>query len=203
MSVKWRVSAVVVIGIIAIGFAMSASAKGKPPKGPGSFSVGCLLNDSTLQMDEGLTSSEAPAVVTISPATLWPPNHKFRNMTLSMSLVADSSSSVETSLTVKDMTDDQIADDDAGDAGCGPPTSEQGADWNPTDFSSLNASGSLQTTGDVVSIPGIQLRSERCAKDGTRTYEVSITCCDISNGVCDATPEVLDVTVHKNRGHKG
>jgi hypothetical protein len=182
-----------------MGFAMPASAKPKP-KNSGGFSVGCLLNDSTLQGEEGLSSSDPPAVVTISPARLWPPNHKLKNMLISMSPAANSSSVVDVSLTITNITDDQISDDDAGDAGCGPATSLQGADWSPTDFSSLTASGSVQNTTDAVSIPGVQLRGERCAMDGTRTYAVSVTCCDITNGnVCDSTPGVLDVTVPKSR----
>jgi len=189
-----------VVAILMISLAVPVSAKSKDS---GSFSTGCLLTDTTLQTDEGLSSSQAPAIVTISPAVLWPPNHKFRNMALTMSLAADSSNAVGVSLAVNDITDDQVTDDDAGDAGCGRPTSLQGADWNPTDFSSVTVSGSLQHTSDAVSISGVQLRGERCAKDGTRTYEVSVTCCDTTNSVCDGTPEVLDVTVPKNKRHRG
>src|SRR6266852_3537089 len=109
-----------VVAILMISLAVPVSAKSKDS---GSFSTGCLLTDSTLQTDEGLSSSEAPAIVTISPAVLWPPHHKFRRMAIKMSLAADPSSPVTVSLTVNDITDDQVTDDDAGHAGCGPPTS--------------------------------------------------------------------------------
>ena len=203
MSVEPSYRIFILAMILMMGFAATASAKPGKHKDSSSFSVGCLSNDPILQTDEGLSGSQPPAIVTISPAVLWPPNHKFRNMSISMSPAADSSHSVDVSLTITDITDDQVGDDDLGDAGCGPATSSQGADWNPTDFSSLTASGSMQNTTDAVSISGVQLRSERCAKDGTRTYEVSVMCCDSSNSVCDSSPEVLDVTVPKSKKHKG
>jgi hypothetical protein len=186
---------------VVFGGTMPAAAKGKPKPKTSNFSVGCLSEDAVLQSAEGIPPTQDPAAVTISPSLLWPPNHKFRTTPISMSLAADSASPVDVTLTVNDITDDQVADDDAGGAGCGPVTSKQGADWSPTDFSTLTASGTLQNTHDAVSISGVQLRAERCVKDGTRTYEVSVTCCDITNAVCDSTPEVLDVIVPKNKGH--
>lgn len=170
----------------------------------GSFSVACLTNDIALQSAEGLTTGSPAATVTISPASLWPPNHKFRNVNISMSLPSGATnlaSPVDVSLTVNDITDDQVTQDDGGGAGCGKPSARQGADWSPTDFTGLVQSGALQLTTDSVSVPGVELRAERCAKLGTRTYEVSVTCCDITNSVCDTAPEVLDVTVPKSRGH--
>ena len=128
-----------------------------------------------------------------------------------MSLAADSSSLVDVSVTVNDITDDQVSTDDAGHSGCGKPTSEQGADWSPTDFSGLSASGSLQHTSDTpVAIGGVELRAERCAKLGTRTYELAVTCCDSTHAVCDTVGTVngvalsalpiLDVTTPKHKG---
>jgi len=43
--------------------------------------------------------------------------------------------------------------------------------------------------------------AKRFAKDGTRTSEVTVTCCDTTNSVCDDTPEVLDVAGHKPVDH--
>ena len=180
--------------------AMSVSAWAKDR---GSFSIGCLTNDTDLQTAEALASATDPAAsVTVSPASLWPPNHKMRNVTLSMSLPASATNlvaPVEVSLTVNDVTDDQVASDDAGGAGCGRPSSEQGADWSPTDLSSLVATGALQTASDAVVLDGLQLRGERCAKDGTRTYEISVTCCDTTNSVCDSAPEILTVVTPKSQ----
>ena len=80
-----------------------------------------------------------PATVTISPAVLWPPGHKFRHMALTNALLS----------------------------------------W-----------------GGVGSCA-----AKRFAKDGTRTSEVTVTCCDTTNSVCDDTPEVLDVAGHKPVDH--
>jgi hypothetical protein len=179
--------------------AMSVSAWAKDR---GSFSIGCLTNDTDLQTAEALASATDPAAsVTVSPASLWPPNHKMRNVTLSIALPASATNlvaPVEVSLTVNDVTDDQVASDDAGEAGCGT-SSKQGADWSPTDFSSLVATGPLQTTSDALVLDGLRLRGERCAKDGTRTYEISVTCCDTTNSVCDSAPEILTVVTPKSQ----
>src|SRR5437588_9057637 len=162
-----------VLMLVMVGGSMPAGATEKPkPKKTGSFSVGCLFEDAVLQDSEGIPRSQAPAIASISPALLWPPNHKFRNMAISMGLAADSASPVDMTLTVNDITDDQVADDDAGGFGCGAATSKQGADWIPTDFSTLTASGTLQSTHDSLPVSGVRLRAERCAKDGTRTYEL-------------------------------
>jgi len=188
-----------------------ASASGALAKDSGSFTVGCLTQDTALQTSEGLASGAAAANVTITPAKLWPPNHKFRTEGISMSLAADSSSPVDVSITVNDITDDQVSTDDVGDSGCGAPTSKQGPDWSPTDFSGLTATGSLQHTSDTpVAIGGVELRAERCAKLGTRTYELTVTCCDSTNAVCDTVGTVngvalgalniLDVTTPKHNG---
>ena len=189
-----------------------ASASGALAKDSGSFTIGCLTQDTALQKSEGLSAGAAAANVTIAPAKLWPPNHKLRSEGISISLAADSSSPVDVSVTVNDISGDQVsADDVGGHSGCGKPTSKQGPDWSPTDFSALTASGSLQHISDTpVAIGGVELRAERCAKLGTRTYELAVTCCDSTNAVCDTVGTVngvalgalpiLDVTTPKHNG---
>lgn len=187
-----------------------ASASGALAKDSGSFTVGCLTQDTALQTSEGLASGVAAANVTITPAKLWPPNHKFRTEGISMSLAADSTAPVDVSLTVNDITDDQASADDASHGGCGAPSSKQGADWSPTDFSGLSTTGSLQHAIDTpVAIGGVHLRAERCAKLGTRTYEITVICCDTTHSVCDTVGTVngvalsalptLDVTTPKSK----
>lgn len=188
--------------------ALLAAAPTVLAKDSGSFTLSCLTSDSSLQSAEGVDSNTPPAQVTVSPGTLWPPNHKMRDLNVSMDLTHNVSNAVPVSLTVSDITDDQVADDDAGGHGCGRPTDKQGLDWAPADIDTnpVSASGNLTTTSDVVSINTLQVRGERCAKDGTRTYEISVTCCDNTNAqspVCDSTPEILQVTVPKSRGHHG
>jgi hypothetical protein len=170
--------------------------------GSGRFSSGCLANDPALQTAEGIQPSQAAATVSVSPAVLWPPNHNFSKVTLSMSLppgVHSLNSPVSVSLTVNDVTDDQVAADDAGDPGCRPPTTIEGPDWAPTDFSGLSTNGTLQAMADRFSIHAVSLRNERCSKLGTRTYQLSVTCCDITNSVCDSISEVLNVMAPKSQ----
>lgn len=175
----------------------------------GTFTLSCLANDSALQTSEGITDATvAPAHVSVSPASLWPPNHKMRDLTVSMGLTQDSSSSVNVTLTINSITDDQVTADDPGGSGCGRSTAKQGEDWAPTDFSSspVQASGSLKLASDppVAFAPGtIQARGERCGKVGTRTYSIDVTCCDTTNNVCDSSPETLEVTVPKSHKHLG
>ena len=194
--------------IIVIALAPAAFAKGPKTQ---SFSVGCLTQDTTLQTSEGLSSGTAAATVSIAPASLWPPNHKLSSEDLTMTLPASVASAVDVSLQVTDITDDQLSADNGTSEGCGQPTSKQGADWSPTDFSGLLASGSLELTTDSLPLHGVELRSERCAKLGTRTYTVTLECCDTTNKVCDTVGTVngitldslpeLDVTVAKSKKH--
>jgi hypothetical protein len=194
-----------VAGAALFAIAVAPSAFAAQNKNSGVFSVGCLSGDTALQ--SALSTSGDPAEVTVTPATLWPPNHKFADVTVSMNLNGSAASAVDVSLTVSAITDDQVSADDPGGSGCGPSTAKQGEDWDPTDLASnpIVIDGSLMASTDTVSTdPGeIQLRQERCAKVGTRTYYVSVSCCDVTNNVCDQTPETLDVTVLKSRGHHG
>jgi hypothetical protein len=194
--------------IVIIAFAPAALAKGKGKQVQG-FSVGCLTQDTVLQASEGLSEGTAAATVTITPASLWPPNHKLKSEDIVMTLPADASSAVDVSLQVTDITDDQLTGG-KGD-GCGKPT--EGADWAPTvfPFPSPAASGTLEETTDSLALDGVELRSERCAKLGTRTYTVTVECCDTTNAVCDTVGTVngitldslpeLNVTVAKSKGH--
>jgi hypothetical protein len=198
--------------MIVIAFAPAALAKGKGNKVP-SFSVGCLTQDTVLQTSENLTAGTAAATVSITPASLWPPNHKLTSEDITMMLKTDVASAVDVSLQVTDITDDQLTGDNGKGDGCGQPTSKQGADWSPTvfPFPSPAASGALRDTTDSLALDGVEIRSERCAKLGTRTYTVTVECCDTTNSVCDTVGTVngialdslpeLDVTVAKSSKH--
>jgi hypothetical protein len=105
------------------------------------------------------------------------------------------------------ISDDQDVNDDAGGHGCGPKTKKQGADWLPlnTNLNPFTASLNLMSASDTISNnPGtLQLRAERCANNGTRTYHINVICCDnrdSTNPICDSPlqPRVLQVTVPKN-----
>ncbi len=77
--------------------------------------------------------------------------------------------------------------------GCGP---LQPSDWTGIgDFAS--------STSGSVTLSGVQLRSERCGKQDGRTYDISVTCCDLvlDNGSCGNTAETvhLIVTVAHNQ----
>ena len=190
------------LALLVLGALLSASpgwAKNKS-KDSGTFSTTCLDSDNNLSNG---------ATIAISPATLWPPKHKMAPVIVSMKLNADANSSVPVSFSISSITDDQVADDDAGGHGCGQKTSKQGSDWSPGSLDAQNPltiSGSLQMSSDAISTdPGaVQLRRERCAKEGTRVYELEVTCCDNTNAqspVCDSSPEVLEVTVPHDRRH--
>lgn len=194
--------------MIVVALAPAAFAKGNQTQ---SFSVGCLTQDTTLQTSEGLSSGTAAATVTISPASLWPPNHKLKSEGIVMTLPAAAASVVGVSVQVIDITDDQLAGDNGGGEGCGQPTAKQGDDWSPTTFPGPLATGSLELTTDSLALDGTELRAERCAKLGTRTYTVTVQCCDTTNAVCDTAGTVngitldslpeLNVTVAKSSKH--
>ena len=181
-------------GRIRIGIAVAVAIAGltftaAPPaqaKDRGSDSITCLF---------GQTNQ---ATVTIAPNNLWPPNHKMRNITLSVSLDNDSQVPVPFSLTIDSLSSDQQLADDGGHNGCGQPTAKQGKDTSPEP--PVTQSDTLQSKSDVLTLP-IMLRGERCARIGPRTYEVAFHCCDNSdaqNPICDAGgSDVLEVHVQK------
>jgi hypothetical protein len=115
--------------------------------------------------------------VVYSPIQLWPPNHQMR--TISVTYIDNSAADAtqgdndgdQERLTINSITDNQIAGDDAGDRGCGKPTSKQG----PDSIFSTNPITSMdpQNSGTTV-----QVRAERCAKDKTepRVYTINVTC---------------------------
>src|SRR6266478_5424186 len=144
-------------GVVVLTFAIASAASARDF---GKFPAGCLTTDSALTNNEGLAPLDAAAVVTISPAELWPPNRRFSDVHIRMSLpgAVQLNSAIAVSLTVNGITDDQVSEDHAGGAGCRPPTNNQGADWSPVASGGLFASGSLQTASDTVSIKGVQLR---------------------------------------------
>jgi hypothetical protein len=189
--------------VLALGIMVTAAsgwAKNAKNKDSGAFSTTCLENDPNLSNG---------ATIALAPAQLWPPKHQMADVTISMNLNADANSSIPVSFSITSITDDQVADDDAGGHGCGKKTSKQGLDWAPPGLTSdnpLTINGSLQMATDSIVTPtgAVQLRRERCGRDGSRVYELEVTCCDNSNSqspVCDAQPEVLEVTVPHDRRH--
>jgi hypothetical protein len=223
--------------LLVIAVAPSAMAKNKDS---GTFSGACLASDSALQGALGITDPTiAPVQVTTSAASLWPPNHKMRSESLSVNLTqpfaltppaSPYQDGADISVWVVDLTDDQVATDGAG-GGCGKPTAKQGLDWapavdiaDPTSYVSgaavlTDATPAALSFTDQSSNPvDIALRGERCASDGTRTYTISLVCCDTtdpSSIVCDdaalattpptepTTTEALNIEVLKSRGHHG
>jgi hypothetical protein len=172
-----------VLGLASAGFAADQSAV--KIKDSGSATVGCLVGDT------GPTGT-----VTISPTTMWPPNHKLRPIDLSLSLDTPPVAPENVSLTVNSVVSDQQATDDVGHHGCGQKTAKQGSDV-PTNLP-MTVTGPLSLTTDALTTSFL-LRAERCAKIGTRTYTVSVTCCNTDSTFCDAVPETLTVTVPKKK----
>jgi hypothetical protein len=188
-----------ILTVLAVAVLVSASTGWAKKKDAGSFSTICLTDDNNLSKG---------ATLAIEPAILWPPNHNMiKDLVVSMTLNADADSPIPVSFSITSITDDQVAHDDAGGHGCGTKTSKQGLDWRPIDFDDnnpLTISGNLEKMSESIATePGVvQLRSERCAADGSRVYELEITCCDNTHPeapVCDAEPEVLQVTVPRDR----
>ncbi len=101
--------------------------------------------------------------VSISPALLWPPNHKLHSEVVTYS--DDSIDGGTLKLTVNGITDNQ-ADDDGSGKGCVNPN--QAMDW---DFNPDTVSGPEGAISEMV-----RLRAERCAAVGSREYTINVTC---------------------------
>jgi hypothetical protein len=138
-------------------------------------------------------------VISYSPSTLWPPNHKMKQIDISFAEaqpegVADSGSET-LGLQITNITSSQQAEDDAGTGGCGPDTATQGPDFT---FDSTPVVG--PTGDDTVTVStSVDVRAERCAQDKTpRQYTIDVTCSD--EGTTDSVQ--LFVTVGHDKGKK-
>lgn len=205
-----RLSAIAsVLMLVGLGLSFSPGVvcaknnKNKKNKDFGTFSVVCLDEDKNLSNG---------ATVSITPGSMWPPNHKLaKDVLVQMKLNADAPSEVPVSFSITSISSDQVEHDDEGGHGCGKKTSKQGADWAPTGLDEshpLTVSGNLQKSTDLISTEPeeIKLRRERCAQDGSRTYELEVVCCDNTDSQspeCDSDPKVMEVLVPHDRGHQG
>ncbi len=132
--------------------------------------------------------------VVYSPIQLWPPNHEMR--TVSVNYMDNDKDSNETvSLTIDSIDDNQTQDDNAGGNGCGKPANKQGPDWT-----GVGNSVSGQDPSPIGTM--VQVRAERCAKDGARVYTITVTCGDPdSDTTSNPTTVPLTVTVPHDRHH--
>ncbi len=128
--------------------------------------------------------------ISYAPTTLWPPNHKMRTIEIQAQdedsdKVRESSGTVAEpfSIMVTSITDDQT---EAEGEGCG--------HQNP-DFSGVDNSVSGTDPGPIGTT--VQLRRERCGKEGDRVYDIAISCTD------EGTSSGADllVTVPHDRRH--
>lgn len=145
--------------------------------------------------DRQATVDCGDGVITYSPSTLWPPNHKMQDISISFA-ETETPDSDTLGLLVTDITSSQQAEDDAGGAGCGAASATQGPDFVIDD-----PAGVTGPAGDDVDevTTSVHLRAERCAKDKTpRLYTIDVTCSD--EGTTDSVQ--LFVTVGHDKGKK-
>lgn len=118
-------------------------------------------------------------VITYSPTTLWPPNHKMQTINISFAETQpESSADVDPEtlgLQVTGISSDQDDEDASGKGGCGPKSAKQGDDWSFDDSQHLGTADD-----DTVTVhDDVQVRAERCGNDkSARTYTIDITCTD-------------------------
>src|SRR5216683_2959957 len=100
-------------GVAAFVLILAPSAFAKKPKSGGSATVPC---------GDGL--------ITYSPTSLRPPNHKMTSIAISFAESEATNDSDTLGLQINGITSNQQSEDDAGGFGCGQPTATQGPDVN-------------------------------------------------------------------------
>jgi hypothetical protein len=135
-------------------------------------------------------------VITYSPSTIWPPNHKMKPIGISFA-ETETTDGDTLGLQVTNITSNQQTEDDAGGAGCGKPTATQGADFI---FDNTPVTGTAGDDVDPVTT-SVQVRAERCAKDksGPRVYTIDVTCTD--EGATDDVQLFVTVSHDNRHGH--
>ena len=180
VSKRLALSAVAVAGI---AFAMPAMASGGPHATSGSATKNC-----------------ADGVITYDPTTLWPPNHQW--VTVNIDYSDTDNDGDMTSIMVNNVTDNQTTGG-IEDPGSG----NTGTDWQ---FSSTPGTGSdkgTDTSSDAKT--SVQVRAERSGRDGSRVYDINVTCTDSgsttdpSEGSMGPKSETVDlfVTVPHDQGN--
>lgn len=140
----------------------------------------------------------ADGTVTVSPDTLWPPNHQMVNVTVSYADTEGDTTSESTMVAISGVTETDggtTSNAEMPDTlkGSGAPGSVQGPDA-VVGATSTGADPSPDATAQV------QLRAERSGTDGHgngRTYAISVMCMDSNEGSGTAT---VDVSVPHDQG---
>lgn len=108
------------------------------------------------------SGNQMHGVVTWSPTTIWPPNHKFQTITVGYN---DTDGTGNETLTVSApaATHNQMTNG----------VEDVGAGNTPVDFVP-GAPGTASDPGTAYTFP--QVRSERSGKDGDRIYTITVNC---------------------------
>lgn len=160
-------------GVAAFLLVLTPSAFAKPSSGGRQATVDC-----------------GDGVITYSPSTIWPPNHKMKTIDISFAESEATSDGDTIGLDVTSITSNQETQDDMGGFGCGPDTAVQGPD-----FGTLPTPVTGPDTAPVTT--SVEVRAERCAKiKSPRVYTIDVTCTD--EGTTDDVQ--LFVTVSHDKG---
>ena len=144
--------------------------------------------------------------VSVTPSTIWPPNHKMVTVTITYADTDKDGDS--TMITVMSISDNETVGGVELN-GSGQPTAQQGPDWSGA---GNTGSGSDPTSGSATPAQTTaQVRAERSGTGDGRTYDIKVTCTD-SGGTDAGDPSEatmqsqtvdLYVTVPHDQGHNG
>jgi hypothetical protein len=136
--------------------------------------------------------------ITLSPSTLWPPNHKMVPITISFFQPCDDGPGLTPgsvcgtgpiSLTVNSIT----SSEEPPGKGCGKPDPKQGPDWT-----GVGLTNTVQNEPATVTVKP-SVRAERCGDGPGRVYDINVTCLD--EELDEAGTVDLFVTVPHDQGN--
>lgn len=146
------------------------------PIGPGQYDIVIVdenTDDAVCTTELTVTDALAPVVET-EPLSLWPPNHKYHDITLEDCIAEVDDCDPEWTAVIDWVTSDE-ADDDRGD-------------------------GNTDADVMLVASDAVQLRSERQGGSNGRVYTIGFT---VTDGSGNATAAECVVAVDHDRGGKG
>ena len=153
----------------------------------------------TAKCDQNTMGGTPDVVIVYSPTILWPPNHKMQRITLTgidnNTANATSGDSDSDMFTIA-VTKTTVTPPEAVGQGCG---NTAQTDFGPDSDPNFPPMATAMDPNNATAYWDV--RAERCAREGDRTYTITVHCTETNGGETDSGDAFLTITVPHDQGH--